>query len=187
MFMQTLSRPGTKAARHGRIVELLNREPVRSQPHLAELLARDGVQITQATLSRDLVELGAVKVRTPDGDLAYAVRDEGDRSVQIAGATDARVARLRRLCTDLLLTAETSANLVVLRTPPGAAQLLASAVDSAVLADVLGCIAGDDTVLVVTRSPTGGAATGRWFLDLVQPVAPDASPVTPAPQLKENL
>jgi transcriptional regulator of arginine metabolism len=167
--MQTLSRPTSKAARHGRIVELLGRQPVRSQQRLADLLADDGLQVTQATLSRDLVELGAVKVRTPDGDLVYAAPGEGgDHSPQPVVAPDLRSARLGRLCAELLVSADASANLVVLRTPPGAAQLLASAIDHAVLADVLGCIAGDDTVLVITREPTGGNDIARQLLDLAE-------------------
>jgi transcriptional regulator of arginine metabolism len=75
-------------------------------------------------------------------------------------------ARLARLCEELLVTAEASANLVVLRTPPGAAQFLASAVDHSVLPDALGTIAGDDTVLVVARRPQGGRALAQRFLDL---------------------
>jgi transcriptional regulator of arginine metabolism len=74
--------------------------------------------------------------------------------------------RLSRLCEELLVTAEASANLVVLHTPPGAAQFLASAIDHSVLTDVLGSIAGDDTVLVITRDPLGGEAVAARFLSL---------------------
>jgi transcriptional regulator of arginine metabolism len=147
----------TKAARHQRITELLERQAVRSQPELGQLLARDGVEVTQATLSRDLDELGAVKVRSGSG-LVYALPAEGgDRTPRVAVSQEALDARLARLCAELLVTAEASANLVVLRTPPGAAQFLASALDHAALPEVLGTIAGDDTVLVITRSPDGGA------------------------------
>ena len=166
--------PSTKAARHALIVGLLTRGTVRSQVELAELLAAEGVHVTQATLSRDLVELRAVKVRTADGSLAYAVPAEGAAGAPTAPAPgDAEVlaARLARLCTDLLVTAEASGNLVVLRTPPGAAQFLASAIDHSVLPAVLGTIAGDDTVLVVAREgedgPTAaGAALAARFLAL---------------------
>jgi transcriptional regulator of arginine metabolism len=159
--------PATKTARHARISELLSREAVRSQAELAERLADDGLTVTQATLSRDLVELGAVKVRGADGALVYAVPGDGaDRTPRAAVTQDVLDARLGRLCEELLVTAQASANLVVLRTPPGAAQFLASAIDHSVLPDVLGTIAGDDTVLVIARRPDGGDALARRFLAL---------------------
>lgn len=157
--------PATKAARHRLIVEILRRIPVRSQVELAELLAADGVVTTQATLSRDLVELGAVKVRHAESGLVYAVPGEGGDCTPWA-AVDSELlnARLARLCEELLVTAEASANLVVLRTPPGAAQFLASAIDQSVIPAVLGTIAGDDTVLVVARDPAGGQDVISRFL-----------------------
>ena len=165
------SQPGglatTKNARHRRIVQLLRRTPVKSQTELAHLLADDGVAVTQATLSRDLVELGAVKVRHGDGGLVYAVPGEGgDRTPWGGIEQEVLDQRLARLCQDLLVTAEASANLVVLHTPPGAAQFLASAIDQSVLPDVLGTIAGDDTVLVITRDPLGGQRVANRFLAL---------------------
>jgi transcriptional regulator of arginine metabolism len=159
--------PPTKAARHRTIVEILRRVEVRSQPELAALLEEAGFAVTQATLSRDLVELGAVRVRRGPGTLVYAVPGEGgDRSPQAGLDQGLLDTRLARLCEELLVTAEASANLVVLRTPPGAAQFLASAIDSAVLPAVLGTIAGDDTVLVVTRDPDGGRDVADRFLAL---------------------
>jgi transcriptional regulator of arginine metabolism len=161
--------PATKAARQQLIVELLGRHPVRSQPELATLLAEAGVAVTQATLSRDLVELDAVKVRHPASGLVYAVPAEGgDRSPRPAVESVAAEARLARLCGELLASAEASANLVVLRTPPGAAQFFASAIDHAELAAVLGTIAGDDTVMVIARDPRGGAALAQRFLTMAQ-------------------
>lgn len=163
------ARPGaaTKAARHARITAILARTPVRSQVELAAHLADEGLAVTQATLSRDLVELGAVKVRHADGGLIYAVpADGGDRTPHPAVRQDVLDARLARLCEELLVTAEGSANLVVLRTPPGAAHFLASAIDRSSLAPVLGTIAGDDTILVVTRRPDGGDEVAAWFLAL---------------------
>jgi transcriptional regulator of arginine metabolism len=164
-----MSMPTTKAARHRRIVELLSRTRVHSQTELAGLLGTDGMTVTQATLSRDLDELGAVRIRAADGALVYAVPAEGgDRSPRVASEPAANNSRLTRVAGELLVSAEASANIVVLRTPPGAAQFFASAVDAAELPDVLGTIAGDDTVLVITRDPTGGAACARWFLSLAQ-------------------
>ncbi len=165
--------PVTKRARQQRIVELLTTEQVRSQTELAELLLADGVAVTQATLSRDLVELDAVKVRSTAGALVYAVPSEGgDRTPVVARETAASEARLGRLCAELLVSAEASANLVVLRTPPGAANFLASAMDKAELGDVLGTIAGDDTVLVISREPAGGGALARRFLALANGEGP---------------
>ena len=140
---------------------------MRSQTELADLLAERGVHVTQATLSRDLVELDAVKVRDRSGALVYAVPAEGgDRRPVAPGESAAAGQRLARLCGELLVSADASANLVVLRTPPGAAQFLASAFDKAELVDVLGTIAGDDTVLVIGREPDGGDALARRFLAL---------------------
>lgn len=157
--------PQTKAARQALVASLLTREQVHSQQQLADLLADAGVSVTQATLSRDLVELQAVKVRTPSGALVYALPPEGSvRSVPAPAAdTEHLAARLERLCAELLLTAESSGNLVVLRTPPGAAQFLASAIDHSVLPAVLGTIAGDDTILVVSRDPDGAALASRFL------------------------
>jgi transcriptional regulator of arginine metabolism len=159
--------PLTKNARQQRIVELLARHSVRSQTELADLLAEGGLSVTQATLSRDLVELDAVKVRDGSGALVYAVPAEGgDRTPRTAVETPAAEHRLARLCNELLSSAEASANLVVLRTPPGAAGFLASAIDKAELGTVLGTIAGDDTVLVISREPLGGDALAQRFLSL---------------------
>lgn len=159
--------PLTKNARQQRIVELLATTEVKSQTELAELLTAAGVTVTQATLSRDLVELDALKVRAASGALVYAVPGEGgDRTPVVARESAASEARLARLCAELLVAADASANLVVLRTPPGAANFLASALDKAELGPVLGTIAGDDTVLVISRDATGGEALAQRLLDL---------------------
>jgi transcriptional regulator of arginine metabolism len=155
-----------RASRHARIVETLARRSVRSQAELAAHLAAAGVHITQATLSRDLEELGAVKLRTPDGGLpVYVIPEDGSPLAQRT-ADDAPPVRLARLVGELLVSAEASANMCVLRTPPGAAHFLASAVDRAALPDVLGTIAGDDTILVIARAPDGGPDLGQRFLKM---------------------
>jgi transcriptional regulator of arginine metabolism len=162
-------RPATKNARHQLIIELVSAQEVHSQTELADLLAREGMRVTQATLSRDLVELDALKVRSASGGMVYAVPGEGgDRRLAAPSGSEAATQRLGRLCAELLVSADASANLVVLRTPPGAAQFLASAFDKAEFDDVLGTIGGDDTVLVISRDPTGGPALARRFLDLAQ-------------------
>ena len=153
--------PVTKNARQSRIGELIEREAIRSQTELAARLVADGIAVSQGTLSKDLLELGAVRVRTATGELAYALL-----AGEHAPGTPASLARLIRLCGELLLSAEGSANLTVLRTPPGAAQFFASAIDKVGWDSVLGTIAGDDTVVLVTRDPGGGAAMAEAFLNL---------------------
>ncbi|MFL6240662.1 MAG: arginine repressor [Actinomycetes bacterium] len=155
--------PATKTARHARITELLRGQPVRSQGELARLLAGVGVTVTQATLSRDLEELGAVKVRTDGGGLAYAVPDDNEPA-----AGDGIAARLARLCEELLISADASANLAVIKTPPGGAQLLASALDRAAWPAVLGTVAGDDTVLVICRAAKGGGDVASRLVALAE-------------------
>ena len=156
----------TRTARLSKIIELLQSREIRSQTELAELLAADGLQVTQGTLSRDLVEIGALRIRGSGGHLVYAVPgDGGDRTPQV-GEFAGFEGRLARLCGEVLVSAEASANLVVLRTPPGAAQYFASAIDRVALPTILGTIAGDDTVLVITRAPDGGAATAERFLTM---------------------
>ena len=163
-----MTAPNTKAARHARIVDLLEHNAVPNQARLAELLEKDGLTVTQATLSRDLDELGAVKVVT-DGQALYAVPGEGgDPSPVAALGEDAAVARLARVAAEVLVSAEASANLVVLRTPPGAAQYLASVIDHSVLPTVIGTVAGDDTVLLVARDPDGGADVAAAMLRLAE-------------------
>ena len=142
--------PQTVAGRRQLILDILGHRSVRSQGELLEILSRQGFDITQATLSRDLVELGAMKVREGK-TLVYAVPAlGGDRTVRAAPAPDEVAARLRRQCEELLVTARPSANLVVLRTPVGAANYLAAALDQADEPEILGTIAGDDTVMIIT-------------------------------------
>lgn len=163
----------TRAARHQRIAELLERHAVGSQGQLLDLLAEDGITVTQATLSRDLVELEAVKVRR-GRQLVYAVPGQGGDATPRPAQDEIEVsARLARLCEELLVSARFVGNQVVLRTPPGAAQFLASAIDRSDAPDILGTIAGDDTILVITTDPDGGRATAARLLALASD--PDAS------------
>ena len=161
--------PQTRTARHQRIALLLERHSVRSQAELGRLLSEDGLSVTQATLSRDLDELGAVRVRDGSGNLVYAIPAEGgDRTPVAARAEPVFEQRLHRLLGELMVSAEASANLVVVRTPPGAAQFLASAFDKAAVPDILGSIAGDDTVLLISRDPVGGPALAAKLLSAAQ-------------------
>ena len=134
--------PATKIARQARVQALLNSRAVRSQAELATLLADDGLVVGQATLSRD----------------------RGERGVHSASSQEQLDTRLIRLCGELLVTAEASANIAVLRTPPGAANFLALAIDHSVMPSILGTIAGDDTVMVISREPLGGSEVAARFL-----------------------
>lgn len=160
--------PKSMSARRLRIVEILERHPVRSQAELKEHLSADGIEVTQATLSRDLDELRAVKVAGPGGELVYAVPGEGGDSTPRPPDLDAaRGTKLARIAEELIITVDHSGNLVVLRTPPGAAQYLASAIDHTILTEVIGTVAGDDTVLLVTRAVNGGAAVADTILTMI--------------------
>jgi transcriptional regulator of arginine metabolism len=161
--------PATKAARQQLIVDLLGKEAVRSQSELVELLTSHGVHSTPSTVSRDLVELDAVRVRHADGTLVYAVPAEGgDRTPRAAEDSVASQGRLQRLARELVVSADASANLVVLRTPPGAAQYLASAIDHTAQSEILGTIAGDDTVMLICRDPLGGPGIAARFTNLAE-------------------
>lgn len=161
--------PATKAARHEQIAGILAQAQVRSQEELAALLADRGVRVAQATLSRDLEEMGVVRLRGPGGALFYALPTgpggPGSRPGGVGTeAEGAFTGTLPRVAAELLVSAEASANLVVLRTPAGGAQLLASALDHAGWPAILGTVAGDDTVLVITRDPAGGDAVAGELL-----------------------
>src|SRR5947207_13709916 len=153
--MVTLGKP----QRQHRILRVLEEQPVASQGQLVQLLEAEGVVATQATVSRDLEELGAVKVRIPGGTMAYAIPDyTRDR----APSHD----HLKRLMGDFVVEVAHSGNLVVLRTPPGSAHVVASAIDRAGLPDVLGTVGGDDTLLVVAAERAGGPKVARMLSDL---------------------
>lgn len=172
MSAAPLRLPPTKTSRQRRIVEILTHQEVCSQGQLADVLAREGVATTQGTLSRDLVELRAEKVRGSAGALVYRVPPEGPDTRGARSdlpVTEQLSSQLRRLCEELLVSAEASGNLVVVRTPPGAAQFLASAVDRSVFPGVLGTIAGDDTIMLITRDTDGGEELAARLLDLATP------------------
>jgi transcriptional regulator of arginine metabolism len=155
----------TRASRQARIVDLVTHHAVHSQSELVTLLAAQGIEVTQATLSRDLDELGAVKLRGVDGGApVYVIPEDGSPVRPVAGGT----ARLTRVLAELLVSADASANLAVLRTPPGAAHLVASALDRAALTEVVGTLAGDDTILVVAREPLTGTQLAQRIAALAR-------------------
>ncbi|MGK2930917.1 MAG: arginine repressor, partial [Acidimicrobiales bacterium] len=145
--------------RQHRIQRLLEDNAVSTQEGLVDLLAADGVVATQATVSRDLEDLGAIKVRVPGGETVYAVPAMPRDAV-------APEEHLRRVCSEWVVEISHSQNLVVLRTPPGSAHVVGSALDRAGLPEVLGTVAGDDTLLLVASESTTGADVARRISDL---------------------
>lgn len=148
-----------KPQRQHRIARILAEHAVTSQPQLVELLAEDGVQATQATVSRDLEDLGAIKVRVPGGETVYAIPE-------LPTEQRAPEDHLRRVFGDWVVEVAHSGNLVVLRTPPGSAHVVGSALDRSGLPEILGTVAGDDTLIVVTAEDAGGAAVAKQLSDL---------------------
>ncbi len=137
--------------RRALIAKFIKQGGVESQSHLVKLLAREGVKVTQATASRDLEDLGAIRIRDAGGEFQYAISDEATSKPPSAA--------------NLILSVMASGNLAVVRTPPGGAQLLASAIDrnslNGSLKSAIGTIAGDDTVLVVSKTANGGAELAK--------------------------
>jgi len=145
----------TKQRRQHLLVRLLADKEVSSQEQLVELLASEGFPAAQATVSRDLEEIGAVKVRVPGAErLVYAVPELPRDQI-------APLDHLRRVLGEWVVDVATSGNLVVLRTPPGSAHVVASALDRAGLEGAIGSVAGDDTVLVIAAEHVGGVALGE--------------------------
>jgi transcriptional regulator of arginine metabolism len=149
---------GVKLRRQRLIAQILRRGDVVSQTELAERLRAHGQRVTQATLSRDLEELGAFKARRNDGGVAYRLPEEppGD------------AAHLRRMLLEFVTDIEPSGSLVALRTPPGGAQPVARALDTAGVKGVLATIAGDDTILVVCREGVAGRSVARRLEAMTQ-------------------
>ncbi len=139
----------SKVQRQQAIAKLIAKHAVTNQPQLVDLLAEDGITATQATVSRDLEDLGAVKVRVPGGDTVYAIPEYEPQRI-------APEDQLRRVMGEWVAEVRHSGNLVVLRTPPGCAHVVASALDRSGLDGILGTVAGDDTLLVVAEEGMGG-------------------------------
>jgi transcriptional regulator of arginine metabolism len=152
----------TKHQRQYRIAKILEAGPVTNQAQLVDLLAADGVEATQTTVSRDLEELGAVKVRLPGGESAYALAELPTQQIVPSE-------HLRRVLGEWVVELAPSGNLVVVRTPPGCAHVVASALDRGGLPGLLGTVAGDDTVLLVVAEEHGAAAMVERIQSLIEP------------------
>jgi transcriptional regulator of arginine metabolism len=149
----------SKTQRQHRMIQILEQNAVASQSQLVQLLADAGLDATQATVSRDLEEIGAVKVRAAGGESIYAVPELPKDRV-------APEEHLRRVLGDWVVEVAASANLVVVRTPPGSAHVVASALDRASLPEIVGTVAGDDTIMVVASERVGGAKLARRLSSL---------------------
>ena len=149
----------TKVQRQQLIARLIAKSAVTSQPQLLDLLSAEGITATQATVSRDLEDLGAVKVRVPGGDTVYAIPEY----------EPARLApedHLRRVMGEWVAEVKPSGNMVVLRTPPGCAHVVGSALDRSTISGLIGTIAGDDTLMCVAAEEVGGKALAATLRDL---------------------
>ena len=149
----------TKTQRQHRINELIEREVISTAAQLVTRLQSEGITATQATVTRDLQELGTIKVRD----------EHGSRRIVVASSpkvSSPPLDHLRRMMGEWVVSVDSSANLVVLRTPPGCAHVVASALDRSALEGVLGSVAGDDTLLVIASDEHGGAAIAASFREL---------------------
>lgn len=149
----------SKAQRQQMIVSLIEQHSVSNQPQLVDMLAANGITATQATVSRDLEDLGAVKVRVPGGESVYAI-------AEFAPARLAPEDQLRRVMGEWVAEVRQSGPMVVVRTPPGCAHVVASALDRSQLHGLIGTVAGDDTIFCVAEEILGGAALADVLRDL---------------------
>jgi transcriptional regulator of arginine metabolism len=143
------------------IAELLRREPIGSQEEVTARLASAGYDVTQATVSRDLEQLGAVKVKR-GGTLRYRLPEE-------IGDSDWAASRLGRILGEWVLSVETAGHMLVLKTPPGSAHIVGVALDQAKLPEVAGTISGDDTLFVALRDEIVPGMMANTFRKLIQP------------------
>lgn len=149
----------SKVQRQQTIARLIQQHEVTNQPQLVELLAAEGMAATQATVSRDLDDLGAIKVRVPGGATVYAVPEFAPERV-------APLDQLRRVMGEWVADVTHSVNLVILRTPPGCAHVVASALDRSGIDGLLGTVAGDDTMMCVATEAVGGAQLAATLREL---------------------
>lgn len=160
----TQQRPTTRAARLSLIEQAILTEVITSQAQLAQVLTRYGIKVTQATLSRDLDEINAVKIRLSDGRIAYVL---GDCSGNGRAIDMVRIEQqVNRILSGLVTEVSRANNLIVLHTPSGAAQYVASVIDRQPLKGVLGTIAGDDTVMVICASNAEAEERAEWLVNM---------------------
>ncbi|KGA17959.1 hypothetical protein GM50_10260 [freshwater metagenome] len=142
------------SARRARAISLIQSGIIHSQTDLVDQLKKSGFRVTQTTASRDLEEIGAVRGRNSHGESVYQIRESSDDALT----------RINPFPSKLILSVDHSANLAVVHTPPGAAQFVASSLDHANLTGVIGTLAGDDTIILVSKKATGGAQLAKELL-----------------------
>jgi transcriptional regulator of arginine metabolism len=142
------------SARRARAISLIQSGIIHSQTDLVDQLKKSGFRVTQTTASRDLEEIGAVRGRNSHGESVYQIRESSDDALT----------RINPVPSKLILSVDHSANLAVVHTPPGAAQFVASSLDHANLTGVIGTLAGDDTIILVSKKATGGAQLAKELL-----------------------
>lgn len=164
--------PASRTARQARIRDLVSTGHVYSQSELGQKLAEEGMAVSQGTLSRDLVEIGAVRGRDMEGNPCYTIpAGEHPSDVTTGSPAWSRLARLtRELCTGV----QHNESLVVLKTPPGAAQYFGSAIDRAGSAVILGTIAGDDTIALICSQDVSGHELAEAFCEMAETGLPAA-------------
>jgi transcriptional regulator of arginine metabolism len=143
--------PRTMTARRARIATIIATTLIGSQEELGTALAAEGIHVTQATLSRDLDAIGALKSVDEEGRQYYSLSDHAASDTSIPSVESDTT--LVRTAAELVVRAEAAGNIVVVHTPPGAAQFLAGQLDRSTMLDCVGCVAGDDTILIVLRTP----------------------------------
>jgi transcriptional regulator of arginine metabolism len=148
-----------RSTRRRDLIQMLRSGSASTQQDFVRALSERGHDVTQATVSRDLRELGAMKVRTASG-FAYKLPDDVQRSPM----EDLRERRLEQLLGDFAVDVRTAGVLVIVLTPPGSANVVARAIDQAALNDVVGTIAGDDTIFVATPSEVVASSLARRWL-----------------------
>jgi transcriptional regulator of arginine metabolism len=142
------------SARRAKAISLIQSGLIHSQTDLVAYLKKSGFRVTQTTASRDLEEIGAVRGRDKHGDSVYQIRESSDDALT----------RVNPVPSKLILSVDHSANLAVVHTPPGAAQFVASSLDHADLTGVIGTLAGDDTIILVSKKASGGAQLAKELL-----------------------
>lgn len=160
-----LQRPVNRNARLNAIEQVLTTNVVTSQSQLAQLLTDQGIEVTQATLSRDLDEMNATKTRLPDGTVAYTI-DMPATEAAVGLTLERAQAQMAKVLPGLVTSVACAANQIVIHTPSGAAQYVASIIDRHAVDGILGSIAGDDTVLVICTSEQIAIERSSWLLDI---------------------
>lgn len=148
-----------KSQRHARILELISKYEIETQEEMMERLQADGFKVTQATVSRDLKELKLTKTLTARGTYRYSVN---------SGRYHTGSVKLNNAMADSIVQVDYSFNNVVIKTYPGLAQAVASAVDALNMNSILGCVAGDDTIIIVTRDTEASAQISQKLLEIIK-------------------